>query len=184
MNPQLFYLLTTVPQERLFGLDGQTIVSFVIQLISVVVLFVVLKKLLHKPVGDFLKKREDRIEGDLAFVEDEKTKATKFKLEYEQKLKDIEQEKNEILDAARKLASDRAKESENAAKVEAETIRARAIKDIELEQERAKAEVKRAVIETSSVMVAKILKRSIDEKVHEELFNETMAELEEVAWHN
>ena len=184
MNPQIFSLLTSMPEEALFRLDSHTIVSMVIQLISIIILFVILKKVLHKPVGDFLKKREERIEGDLQYAEDEKVKASKLKIEYEQKITDIEREKNEILDAARKLAADRTKESEAVAKTEAETIKARALKEIALEEERAKSEMKQAVIDVSSLMVAKFMARTIDAATHEKLFDETMAELEEMAWHN
>ena len=184
MNPQIIYLLQSVPQERLFGLDSQTLIAVVIQLITIIVLFVVLKLLLHKPVAKFLKNREDRIEGDLQYAEEEKTKANQLKIEYEQKIKDIELEKIELLDAAKKIADEKARETETAAKTEAETIKARALKEVEIEHERAKAEVKKVIIDCSSAMVAKFLARTIDAETHEQLFNETMAELEEVAWHN
>ena len=184
MNPQIFYLLQSAPQEALFRLDVHTVISFIIQIVSVIVLFIVLKKLLHEPITNFLKSREERIEGDLQNAEDEKTKANALRLEYEQKVKEIEREKEEVLGEARRMATDRAKEVEMAAKSEAETIRARAQKDIELEQERAKAEVKKAIIECSSTMVAKFLARTIDAETQEQLFNETMAELEDVVWHS
>ena len=184
MNPQVFNILTSVPEEALFRLDSHTLVGFAIQLISIIILFVILKKLLHKPVGDFLKKREDRIEKDLQYAEDEKVKVNSLKLEYEQKIREIEREKEEVLSDARKLASDRAKEIEATAKSEADSMRTRAQKDIELEQERSKAEVKTAIVECSSAMVAKFLARSIDAETQEKLFNETMAELEDVAWHS
>lgn len=184
MDPQVFYLLHSMPEPALFGLDLHTIIGMVIHLISVIVLFIFLRKLLHKPVANFLKKREERIEGDLQFAEEEKSMAKALKIEYEQKVKDIEREKSEVLEAARKVAAERAKESEAAAKSEAETIKARALKEVELEQERAKAEVKKAIIDCSSVMVAKFLTKAIDADTQEQLFNETMAELEELAWHN
>ena len=184
MSPQIYGLLASVPEEALFRLDIHTAISFAIQFVSVVVLFIVLKKLLHQPITDFLKKREERVAGELQFAEEEMSKGTAFKQEYELKVKEISREREEILDAARKLASDIAKESEIAAKAEADNIRARAAKDIELEQERAKAEVKQAIIECSAVMVSKFLTAAIDEETQERLFNETMAELEDVAWHN
>ena len=185
MSPQFFnILMATQPEPQLFGINMQTLVVAAIQLVIVVILFIVLKKLLHKPVSDFLKKREDRIAGDLQYADDEKAKANALKLEYEQKVKEIDREKAEVLDAARKQAEDRTKEAEAVARSEADAIRARAQKDIELEQERAKAEVKQAIIECSSTMVAKFLTRTIDAEMQEQLFNETMAELEDVAWHN
>ena len=44
--------------------------------------------------------------------------------------------------------------------------------------------MKQAVIDISSLMVTKFLTRTIDADAHEQLFKETMAELEEMAWHN
>jgi len=183
VNPQMLLLLAA--EGYVFpGIGMMTVIQAVAQLFSVVVLFVILRKLLHKPIGDFLRKRAERIENDLKYAEDEKASANALKAEYEQKLKDIELEKAGILETARKLASEKAKESEAAAKTEAEVIRTRALKDIELEQERAKSELKDAVISISSVMAAKFLEKAIDEATHEQLFNETMAELEGLAWHN
>ena len=184
MDPQFVYLLQAMPEPQLFGLNVQTLIVAAIQLASVFILFIILRKLLHKPVGDFLRKRAERIEGDLKYAEDEKASANKFKLEYEQKVKDIEREKAEILDSARKIAEDRKKESEAVAKAEADSIKARAQKEISLEQERAKAEVKQAIIETSSLMASKFLARAMDSDLQDKLFDEAMAELEDVAWHS
>lgn len=184
MNPQMSFLLQSAPQEALFRLDIHTVISFGIQIVSVAVLFIVLTKLLHKPVTEFLKKREERIENDLQNAEDEKAKAGALRIEYETKVREIEREKEEVLSEARRSSAERAKEIEAAAKSEADSIRARAQKDLELEQERAKAEVKQAIIDCSSVMVAKFLTRTMDAELQEQLFNETVAELEDVAWHN
>jgi F-type H+-transporting ATPase subunit b len=186
MDP--FFLLQTVqfhfPETRMFALDGQTFLQMGFILFNAAILAFLLSKLLYKPVLKILTERRERIQGEVEFAEQSKAEALQLKAEYEQKMKDITTEKNEILEAARKLASEKSKEQVTEAKNEADALRTRAQKEIELEQERAKGEMKQEIIDISSLMVSKFLKRTIDADAHEQLFNETMAELEGMAWHN
>jgi F-type H+-transporting ATPase subunit b len=184
LNPQLLFLLETATRERLFALDAQTLIQIGIQLINVLLLFFVLSKVLYKPVREMLLKRTVRIRDQIQFAESEMAKATELKNEYQKKMKEIESEKIEILEAARKSASDKSKQQLAEARTEAETVKNRALHEIELEQERVKDELKKTVIEISSALAAKLLNRTIDDNLHDQLFNETMRELEEVAWHN
>ena len=180
----LFFLLQNVPDGRLFAIDQQALIQMAWVLINAVILAFILSKLLYKPVLNVLKNRRDRIDGEVREAEKSKTDALQLKAEYEQKMKDVEQEKVEILDTARRQAEDRSKERIAEAHTEAATLKARAEKDIELEKERAKSEMKQHIIDASSLMVTKFLSRTMDAEAHEQLFNETMAELEEIAWHN
>ena len=182
MDP--FFLLGAIPDGRLFALDEQTIVQVVLILLNVGLLAVILSWLLYKPVLQILYERRARILDDIQAAEKDKADAVKLKAEYEQLMKDVEQEKYDILEAARKQAAEKAKEQLAEAKTEAETVRARAQKEISLEQDRVKNEMRQAVINVSSAMVAKVLTKAIDADEQERLFNETLAELEEIAWHN
>ena len=178
------FILLQFPEGRMFALDAQTLISMGIVLFNIAILAFVLSKLLYKPVLKILSDRQERILDEIRSAENSKSEALKLKAEYENILKNVEQEKNNILESARKLAEDKSKERLAEARNEAETVRVRAQKEIELEQERAKGEMKQAVIDISSLMVTKFLTRTIDAEAHEQLFNETMAELEEIAWHN
>jgi len=68
------------------------------------------------------------------------------------------------------------------AKAEADALRARAAKEIELEQERVKAEIRQEILDVSAIIAEKYMKRAIDKDIHEMLFTETMADLEAVSW--
>jgi len=179
-----FFLLESLPADRLFALDEQTLTQIVFILINVVVLAIVLSYLLYKPVLQILFDRRARILGEIQTTKKNKDEAIKLKEQYELIMKDVEQEKHDILDAARKLATENSDAQLAEARNEADTAKARAFREIELEQERAKDEMKQAVIDISSIMVSKFLSRNISADEHEKLFNETMAELEEIAWHN
>jgi F-type H+-transporting ATPase subunit b len=184
LDPQIFYLLSSEIPGRLFGLDAQTVRQIIAQSINLVVLAFVLSKLLYKPVREMLLQRTARIRDQLNDAEKEKASALELKAEYESYMKNVEREKDEILDAARKLATEKSNEQLASARTEADATKTRAFREIEMEQERVRDEMKQAVINVSSAMVAKFLTRTIDAAEHDRLFDETMAELEEIPWQN
>lgn len=184
MSPQFYFLLQYAEHERLFGLDLQTLVNIGVQLFNVILLFIILSRVLYKPVREMLLKRTMRIREQMQYAEEEMTKANELKAQYEKKMREIETERIGILEAARKVASDKSKQQLADARTEAEAVKSRAFKEIELEQERVRDELKKNVIDISSAMAAKLLTRSVDESLHDQLFNETMTELEGVAWHS
>ena len=51
--------------ERLFNLDLQLLADSVLTMIAVLVLFFLASYLLFNPVRDFLKKRQEKIQGDI-----------------------------------------------------------------------------------------------------------------------
>ena len=73
--------------ERLFTLDAQF-----------------LSYLLFNPVRDMLKKRQERVMDDLANAKTEREAAIAYKEEYDQKLKEVDKEAQEILSETRKKA--------------------------------------------------------------------------------
>ena len=177
-------MLSSVPEGRLFGLDGQTIIQIIAQLINVGLLAFVLSKLLYKPVGEFMRKRSERIQGELNHAADEAAKAHELRVLYEEKLQEIDRERDGILDEARKKAVENGRQILAEAKSEAEAVRTRAQANVEMEWERAQAQMKLAILEISTAMAEKMVVLSVSKETHERLLEETMAELEGVSWRN
>jgi len=194
--PKMFFLLASEPAgnvlqsevvgrvfgmeiNRVFGLDGNTLTGVIFILINVSILAIVLAKVLYKPVLKFLDDRKERIKAQIKQAEEDKMSANELKAQYEAKIKDIEVERDEILDAARKDAVEKGKQIIDEAKAEAEAIRVRANKNVEMEQERVKDEMRQSIIELSSVMAQKFVERTIDQDLQDKLFTEVMAELNE-----
>ena len=173
-----------VPEGRMFGLDMRTLIQIGANFINVGLLAFILAWLLYKPVRNFMRKRADDIKSQLDYARDEMAKVNELKLQYEQKLNDIERERNEILDEARKQATDTGRQLVAEAKQEAEAVKERASVSIQMERERAQAEIKLAIIEVSAAMTEKFVTLAINKETHDKLFKETMAELEEMAWRN
>jgi len=178
----ILVMLASTPPGRVFGLDWQAVFGILIQLLNVSLLAYVLTKLVYKPVQKFMQGRSDRIGSQIETNEKELARAEQLKLEYEQKLRGIDQERDAILDEARRVATENGRLLMAEAKKEAEAIRQRAQENVKLEEERAQAKMKIAIIEVSAAMSAKFVARAIDRDAQDKLFDETMAELEEMAW--
>lgn len=127
--------------ERLFGLDIQLLQDVLITGVNIFILFMVLSYVCIDMVRDFIKKRQDKIKGELDFAATEKKDAIALKEEYDAKLRQINAEADEILDAARKKALKKEAEIIEEAKQEAARILARAENEIELEKKKALEDV-------------------------------------------
>lgn len=165
-------------------LDSSLLTGVAFQLISTLILFFVLSKILYKPVINFLEKRKEKIESDIKEASKKLSQADSFKFEYEVKLKEIEKEKTYILEEARKRAKQNEAKIIEEAKKEAEAIKNRAMLDIEREQEKAKEDVRIQIIEGASLLANKFISKNIDEKEQKELIDSVIADLEEVKWEN
>jgi F-type H+-transporting ATPase subunit b len=125
-----------------------------------------------------LADRTERIQNQLLHAESEKTSANELKLQYETKIRDIDIECETLMEKARKDAEDLARKVRDEAKAEADAIRERALRNVAMEQERVKDEMKQSIIELSSVMAQKFVSRTIDRELQDALFIETITELE------
>ena len=102
MNVMLTQTIAGV--DRLFGLDLQLLADLAIELIAVFVLFTAMSNLLFNPAREFLKKRQEKIKGEMEFAAKEKEDAIALKAEYTAKLNDVQKEAEEILSETRKKA--------------------------------------------------------------------------------
>lgn len=182
MNAGRILLLSAVPEGSVFSLDQQTLVSIGIQLFNAGLLAVALTYLLYKPVRNFLRARTDRIKTQLQSAQDDRAKAEELKARYEQRFKEIERERDEILESAHKLAAVRGEQMLAKAQKEAEAMLSRAAGETRVERERASEEIRLHIIDVASLMAEKIVARTMDEETLDRLFTETMAELEGAVW--
>ena len=166
----------------MFGLDGQTFIQIVANLINLVILAAALAYLLYKPVRNVLRKRTERIQGQLMQADEEMSRAMELRREYEQKIEDIERERDDILGEARKQASETGRRLIADAKAEAEVVKERAASSVAMEWERAEDEMRTAIIEVSAAMAEKFVSLAINKDTHDRLFAETISDLEGMTW--
>ena len=168
--------------ERLFTLDAQFLFDAIVLALSMLVLFTLLSYLLFNPVRDMLKKRQERVMDDLANAKSEREKALAYKEKYDQKLKEVDKEAQEILTETRKKAMKMENKIIADAKEEAARIIERANAQIELEKKHALDDMKQEMITIASMMAEKVVAASIDTNVQESLIEETLKEMGEGTW--
>ena len=171
-----------LPPGRVFGIDQATLINIIANVVNVAVLAAILAYLLYRPVRNILNKRTNRIQGQLLQAEEELEKATELRRKYEQKMEEVEREREEILGEARRVAADSSRRLVAEAKKEADTIRERAAANVEMEWERAENDMRTAIIDVSAVMAEKFVSLAINKETHDRLFQETVSDLEGMSW--
>ena len=168
--------------ERLFNLDPQLLHDAVLLALSVFVMFTFLSYLLFNPARDFLKKRAQRVKDNIDSAEKAKADAEALRLEYEDKLRNIHIEENEILSAARKKALENEAKIIEEARAEAAAIIARADKQAELEIKKAQDDIKKEIITVASMIAGKVVSEKIDTDIQDSLVDDTLKEIGDQTW--
>ena len=171
-----------LPPGRVFDIDQQTLIQIVLNIINVAALAGIMAFLLYRPVRNVLNKRSSKIQGQLIQAEEELEKATELRRKYEQKMEEIEREREDILGEARKVAADSSRRLLAEAKKEAETVRERAAANVEMEWERAENDMRTAIIDVSAVIAEKFVTLAINKETHDKLFEESISNLEGMTW--
>ncbi len=175
-------LAKEVDDTRIFGIDSQLLADAAIMALAMMVLFTLLSFLLFNPARELLEKRQQKIDDDLKNASESKEKMEELKLEYNEKLKNVDKEADEILSESRKKALKRENQIIDEAKAEANRIIVQANKEAELEKSKVKDEVKKEMISIASVMAGKFVDESIDEKRQAALIDETLKEMGDSTW--
>lgn len=166
----------------IFEITPQLIFDAVILAINILVMCVLLSYLLFNPVRKVLQKRQERITNEREEAKKNKDDAISMKAEYEEKLKNVEKEAEAILSEARKKGLSNQERIINEAKEEAAKIVEFAKQEAELEKKKVADEVKQEIIKVATIMANKVVSANIDEKVQEELINDTLREIGDSTW--
>ena len=163
-------------------LNQQTVIQVIIQLINTAILCFILSKLLYQPVLKFLNARKEKISSQIDKTEADMAQAQALKKEYEEKLKNIESERTAILQEARTTALKNSQIIISDAKTEATAIKDRANLEIERAEEKAKDDIKKQIVQVSTLMSEKFVAAKMTEDEQNKLVDETISDLEEIEW--
>lgn len=175
-------LMAEADQSRIFGLDAQLLFDVLIQGLAVFLLFLFLSYILIEPVKKVIADRQAKIKGDLDSAAKDKADAEKLKAEYDEKIKQADEEAEEILTAARKKAVKNEENIVAEAKEEAARIIKRANQEAELEKNKVKDEVKQEIIGVATVMAGKLVEGNLDEAKQAQLIDATLKEMGDNTW--
>ena len=134
---------------------------------NLILLFVVVKKFLYKPVKKMLAARENAINQDYDTARKAKDEALKDKKEYEDRLLCAEKEADSVIKSAVSVAKAREKEIVADAHEKADGIVRQAKEEAALELKKAEEAVKKEIAEVSSALAGKLLEREIGDSDHQ-----------------
>ena len=152
-------------------------VDVLISLINIIVLFVLLRLILWKPLFRFLSARTDRVRKELDKAENTLKNAEELRQEYEKKLEDIEIQGRDIIRESQIKASGEAEEIIKDAREKANSSIREARERIAEEKERAIINARHEVAQLATDMASRILKREVspDDTINavDDFFHET-----------
>ncbi len=134
-------------------------VSFLITIINFAVLYLVLRKLLFKPVTAFMRKRSDKVRGELADAAMMKGNAEEMAKRYDALLADADSEAERLIKEGEERAREEAKAILASAQTEATALRRQGEEGAERAREKARAdllgEIAALAVETAARLVAR-----------------------------
>lgn len=145
--------------------------QILISLANLLILFLIIKKLLFKPVKRVLAKRQETLDESYKAAEEANAEAQKKRDELDEKLSDAQNRADEILKDATDNAKYRGEKIVEEAQERADTIIRVAQNEAELERKKASDSIKREIVDVSSALTEKMLEREINTEDHRALID-------------
>lgn len=146
---------------------------------NLLILVLILKKFLFKPVQNILKQREEEVSRVYSEADKALEDANAEKELYRQKLDDAKSEADKLITTAAARAKAESQEIISGAKAEAERRRRNADEDIELARKKAAEEMRDSISEMVISLAEKVVEKEIDPNAHKSLIDEAIESLGE-----
>ena len=146
--------------------------TIIFQILNLLLLMVLFKKYLFKPVTEILEKRQAEIEGHYQEAQQAETDAKAMKADYESKMAGARQEADRVIKTATESANAMSASIVEDARTQADQLKRRAQTEIELERRRAFDEVKGELSGIALDIASQVIEREVNEKDHEAFINE------------
>ena len=146
--------------------------TIIFQILNLLLLMVLFKKYLFKPVTEILEKRQAEIEGHYQEAQQAETDAKAMKADYESKMAGARQEADRVIKTATESANAMSASIVEDARTQADQLKRRAQTEIDLERRRAFDEVKGELSGIALHIASQVIEREVNEKDHEAFINE------------
>jgi len=149
------------------------------QLVNTFLVYLLLKKLLFKPVTDLMNSRAAEVENNLSMGEKAKLEGEEYKKQYESKIESAKQESQDIIKQATIRAEQKSEEIVSGAKTEASRLIERAQEEVQRERQKVMNELKNDISSIALLAASKVIEQDLDETKHEKLINDFIKEVGE-----
>ena len=153
-----------------------SIPTFVWAIINLLVLYFILRKLLFKPVTEFMENRQNSIRKSLDDAQRDKEEAVDLKNKYEDELKKADEQTQQIIkDAVEKAQADY-DEIIKKARVDAEALRLEAKREIEIERNEMMKQIKNQVASLALEAASKVIEANMNTEANKKLVDQFINE--------
>lgn len=146
-------------------------------IINFLVLVAILNKFLYKPILGMLDARKTEIQSKYQQADEARNEALKVKEEYLKEMQNAKREAQEIITKAGKLGEDTKEEIIAEARENATKVSKKALEEIRLERDKAKAELRDEVAALAVLAAGKILDKTIQPEDHAKMIQEFVSEV-------
>lgn len=160
--------------ESLVSINPATIVF---TLINLLIIFLIFRFLLYKPVCKMLDKRKEMAAAEIDEARKAKEAAQKAEEEYTARLADAKAEASEIMKQATLRAQKREEEIVDEANKKAAEIRTKAEESIERDKQRAINEIKNEISDIVVMAAGKVVEKEISASDNEEIISKFLEEV-------
>jgi F-type H+-transporting ATPase subunit b len=160
------------------GIDalGFNLPALIAQIINFLLLLVIFRLLLYKPLLKMLDERKQRIQEGLEASDEAKRRLSQTEQEMAKELEKARQQGQEQIAQAQQIAARIQEEARQGARVEAEQLLERARGEIALERDSAIAELRREFADLTITAAERVINEELDPEKHRRLIAEVLTE--------
>ncbi len=159
------------------GVISVNIWNIIIALCNLLILTLIVKKFLFKPVKKVMDSRRAAIDADYAQAKAAREEAEENRLNYAAAMAAARQTSDQIIADASRTAEHRGNEIVAEAREKANDIRRQAEADARLEMKKAEDDMKREIADVSAQLTGKLLEREINAEDHRSLIDSFLQEI-------
>ena len=155
---------------------GINLPMIIAQIVNFTILLVVLRMVLYKPVLNMLDERKQKIAEGLNAAEIARAEAASAQANIQEQLDTARKEGQEIVANAQNIATRIQADAREQTAKDREAALERARNEIQLERDRAIAELRGEFADITVKAAEKVINQSLDQTAHERVIDETLAE--------
>ena len=153
--------------------------QILISLCNLLLLSLLLKRFLYKPVKKVLAERQKMLDEQYAAAREAETSANRDREEWQAKMQEVQTEADRILKKATTAADRRSEQILLNAKNKADDLQRQAELQIQLERRKAEAEVKKEIADISTELAAKMIGREMTPEDHRNMIDSFLQQLDD-----
>ncbi len=160
------------------GLNPNLLIT---QIVNFIILLVLLRMLLYKPMLNMLNSRKQKIQESLEYADQVKRDAANQQKEFERKLEDQRREMQAAAQAASQVGEKEREAILAQARDEARKLVEQAKGQIEYERRQMMADLHDEVVRLSLLAAQKVIGQSLDDQAHRKLVSDFIAQADKLS---